>query len=144
MDSTWILIGVILLLFVGLYFFSNYSNRKRAEAHNAMIKKLRIGDKVTTIGGVYGVIYEIGEEYFVIETGSELNKSYIKFNIGAIANFMPQAAQAAAGAETPVFAENQPAEASNAGDESQNRAGGTEEAEGSEAKEGKKQEDKTE
>lgn len=92
--GTWILIGVLLLMFVGLYFFSNFSNRKRAEAHNEMVKKLKIGDKVTTIGGVYGNIFEINEEYIVIETGSENNKSYIKFNIAAIASFAPQAAEA--------------------------------------------------
>ena len=51
----------------------------------------KIGDRVKTIGGVCGFVAQINdaENSFVLETGLEDNKSYVKFDKGAIYQTAP-------------------------------------------------------
>ena len=56
-----------------------------------MVNALKKGDRVKTIGGVCGFVYEINdaENTFVLETGAEGKKSYVKFDKGAIYQTAP-------------------------------------------------------
>ena len=73
-----------------------------------MVTQLKIGDRVKTIGGICGFVAQIndGENTFVLETGLEGNKSYIKFDKGAIYQTAPAQGNAV---EKPAQAEK-PAE----------------------------------
>ena len=83
---TYILLPLVLVVLVGGFVWSSYSARKRQKNTTEMINKLTAGDKIKTIGGICGVIVEINEEEntFVLETGNETNKSYVKFDKQAI------------------------------------------------------------
>jgi preprotein translocase YajC subunit len=83
---TYFLLPLVLLVLVGGFVWSSYSARKRQKSTMEMINKLAPGAKIKTIGGICGVIVEINEEEstFVLETGTETNKSYIKFDKQAI------------------------------------------------------------
>ena len=75
-----------------------------------MVSSLKIGDKVKTIGGICGYVAQINdsENTFVLETGLEGNKSYVKFDKGAIYQTAPAKANetpAAAPAEEPAQTE---------------------------------------
>ena len=56
-----------------------------------MVNSLKIGDRVKTIGGICGYVAQINdaENTFVLETGLEENKSYVKFDKGAIYQTAP-------------------------------------------------------
>ncbi|MCH5188549.1 MAG: preprotein translocase subunit YajC [Oscillospiraceae bacterium] len=74
--------AVIILIFVGFFWFMNRSNKKREREQLLMMDSLQIGDEVVTIGGVIGKISSIKEDSVVIESGSD--KSKIRFEKSAI------------------------------------------------------------
>ena len=81
--TSWILpivmIGAIVLMFV----FSSRSQKKRDKEVNDMRNSLRIGDEVTTTGGIIGRVVSVKEETVVIETSRDGTK--IRFLKSAIA-----------------------------------------------------------
>ena len=103
--GSYILMGVMLLAVIGMMIWSSVSNKKKQKEAQNMVDSLKIGDRVTTIGGVCGFVAQINdaENTFVLETGLEGNKSYVKFDKGAIYKTAP-----AQGSE--VAAEEKPAE----------------------------------
>lgn len=74
--------AVMILIFVGLFYFMNRSNKKREREQLLMLDSLQIGDEVVTIGGVMGKISSIKEDSVVIESGADKNK--IRFEKSAI------------------------------------------------------------
>lgn len=89
-----IVMGVLL---VGMYVMMSISQKKRQKKMNEMINQLQPGNKIKTIGGIFGTIVESIDEdnAFVIETGSEANKSYLKIDKSAVyASDAPAAAPA--------------------------------------------------
>ena len=70
-------IGVLIALvvmFVALYFFGMRPQKKQEKAQNEMRNSLKVGDEITTIGGIIGKIVSIREETCVIETAHERTK----------------------------------------------------------------------
>jgi len=62
---------VILVLFIGFfYFFMIRPQRKQKKEHEQLIDSLRSGDKVLTVGGIYGQIESLGEENVVLKVES--------------------------------------------------------------------------
>ncbi len=74
--------GIIILIFVGFFYFMNRSNKKREREQLLMLDSLQVGDEVITIGGVMGKISSIKEDSVVIESGADKNK--IRFEKSAI------------------------------------------------------------
>ena len=68
----------MVLLFAIMYFMIIRPQRKREKLTKEMLAGLVVGDKLVTIGGIYGKIVKIKDETLVLETGSEGDKSYIK------------------------------------------------------------------
>ena len=87
-------LGIILIvvLLVGMLVFSSISNKKKQKQAAEMVNTLKKGDRVKTIGGICGFVVEIydAENTFVLETGTENNKSYIKFDKAAIYQTAPK------------------------------------------------------
>ncbi len=70
-----------------MYFVMIRPQKKKEKELKEKISKLKVGDKVTTIGGICGKIYKIKDEYVIIETGSTGNpaeKSYIRMERSSI------------------------------------------------------------
>ncbi len=84
--GTWIIMGVALLAIVLLMVFNSRSQKKRRDEMSAQLDAIRPGSKVKTIGGICGVVVEVNPEdnTFVLETGSEGNKSYLRFDKQAV------------------------------------------------------------
>lgn len=79
---SWVLIGVLVVLLIGSMFLMNRRNKKREKEAQDRIDAVKPGNKVTTIGGVSGIVVEVNPEdnTFVLETGSEAcGKCYMKF-----------------------------------------------------------------
>ena len=76
---------------IGLFVWQSISGKKKQKEAQDMVNSLKVGDRVKTIGGVCGFVVEIndGENTFVLETGTDANKSYVKFDKGAIYQTAP-------------------------------------------------------
>ena len=72
--SSFLSIGMIVLLFVFLYFFMIRPQKKQERETNEMRNNLTVGDEITTIGGIIGKVISIKEETVMIETGHDRTK----------------------------------------------------------------------
>lgn len=63
---------VMLVLMIGIFYFMliRPENKRKKEAEQ-MRSNMKVGDKVTTIGGVVGTVVNIKEDKFVLETGAD-------------------------------------------------------------------------
>ena len=86
-----ILFGVLILGIIGLFVWQSISGKKKQKQAQERVDALKIGDRVKTIGGVCGFVAEINnaENTFVLETGLEDKKSYVKFDKAAIYQTAP-------------------------------------------------------
>ncbi len=93
---SYIVMGVLILAIIGLFIWQSRANKKRQKEAQDMVSSLKIGDRVKTIGGICGFVVQINdaENTFVLETGLEDNKSYVKFDKGAIYQTAPANAAA--------------------------------------------------
>lgn len=89
--GTYIIMGVLLVAIIGLFIWQSVANKKRQKEAQDIINGLKIGDRVKTIGGICGFVAQINdsENTFVLETGLDGNKSYVKFDKGAIYQTAP-------------------------------------------------------
>ena len=62
---------MILLMVAVFYFLLIRPENKKKKAANEMRNNIKVGDEITTIGGVKGTICALKEETFVIETGAD-------------------------------------------------------------------------
>ena len=68
MGSTMIMLVLMLAL---MYFMLIRPENKRKKEAEQMRSALKSGDNVTTIGGVTGVVVDVKEDKFVLETGAD-------------------------------------------------------------------------
>jgi preprotein translocase subunit YajC len=73
-ESSLIMIGFFVVMIVVFYFLMMRPQRKRQQEHQAVMASLKPGDRIVTIGGVYGQIDNISEDTLVIkvESGASL------------------------------------------------------------------------
>ena len=70
--------GPIVLIVVLMYFVMIRPQRKKQKEEQRMRNSIRVGDEITTIGGICGRVVNIKEDALVIETGADRNKMSIK------------------------------------------------------------------
>jgi len=63
-----------IVLIIGVFFLSTRSQKKQDREINEMRNNLKVGDEITTIGGIIGKIISIKEETVMIETGHDRMK----------------------------------------------------------------------
>jgi preprotein translocase subunit YajC len=61
----------LVLLFAVFYFMIIRPQKKRDKQVRDMLSALKKGDKITTIGGIYGRISELRDDVVTIEVGAE-------------------------------------------------------------------------
>lgn len=74
MASMLLQLPVFALIFVVFYFMLIRPQRKKDKAAKEMLKKLKVGDRVCTIGGVYGTIISIKDDALTLAVGQEKTK----------------------------------------------------------------------
>ena len=62
---------MLVVMFGVMYFLMIRPENKRKKEAEAMRSALKVGDKITTIGGIMGKVVDVKEEKFVIETGAD-------------------------------------------------------------------------
>jgi len=81
---------MIVLMLVVFYFLLIRPENKKKKAVEAMRNSLKVGDEVTTIGGITGTICAVKDETIVIETGAD--RVRIEFTKWAVSSKGTQAA----------------------------------------------------
>ena len=74
----WFSLVSIALIFVVMYFVMIRPQKKQQQQEKAMRDSLRVGDDITTIGGIVGRVVNVKEDSLIIETGADRNKMTIK------------------------------------------------------------------
>ncbi len=73
-DGVAAVIGTLLpfiLMIVIFYFFIIRPQRKREKETREMLESLKVGDNVTTIGGICGKIVAIRDDILTVEVGTD-------------------------------------------------------------------------
>ena len=74
----------MILIFVVFYFMLIRPQRKKDKAAKEMLKNLKVGDRICTIGGIYGTIIRIKDDVLTVEVGEA--KTQLVFARWAIRN----------------------------------------------------------
>ncbi len=82
--STLVFIG---LMFAVLYFLVLRPQKKKEKDRQALLSKVQKGDRVVTIGGLYGEVTTVKEKYVVLLVDRDRGVS-LKFNRSAIHNIL--------------------------------------------------------
>ena len=70
--SLWSMLIMFALIFLVMYFFMIRPQRKQQKALDEMRKALTKGDKVITVGGIYGTIAEVDETTVLIKVDGDV------------------------------------------------------------------------
>ncbi len=71
----WIMLGAMFVIF---YFFMIRPQTKRAKEAKQFKENLQNGDKVVTIGGIYGKIVELSEKTVILEVEGKVRLKVAK------------------------------------------------------------------
>lgn len=102
MNESMSMIVMLVVMVVVFYFFLIRPENKRKKEANEMRSALKIGDNITTIGGVVGDIVSIKDETIVIEVGAD--KVRIEFTKWAVSTNNTKEKEAAKAKEAAVAA----------------------------------------
>ena len=67
----------MILIFVVFYFLLIRPQRKKDKEAKAMLDNLKVGDRICTIGGIYGTIVRIKDDVLTIEVGDQKTQMMI-------------------------------------------------------------------
>ncbi len=74
----------MILLIAVFYFILIRPQRKKDKENKEMLANLKVGDKITTIGGIVGQVAKIKDEKIVVETGTSTEKQLIMMERWAV------------------------------------------------------------
>ena len=74
----------MILIFVVFYFVLIRPQRKKDKEAKAMLDNLKVGDRICTIGGIYGTIVKIKDDVLTVEVGEQ--KTQLVFARWAVRN----------------------------------------------------------
>ena len=67
----------MILIFVVFYFMLIRPQRKKDKEAKQMLENLKVGDRICTIGGIYGTIVRIKDQVLTIEVGEQKTQMMI-------------------------------------------------------------------
>jgi preprotein translocase subunit YajC len=71
-QGNWTFLIMMGLIFVVMYFFMIRPQQKKQKELAKFRSSLAKGDKVVTVGGIYGVVSEVKEQYILVEVDSNI------------------------------------------------------------------------
>lgn len=74
----------LVLIIVVFYFLLIRPQQKRAKEHRQMIENLKRGDKVITVGGLYGVVDSVNPNTVVLKVSENVKLKFSKQSIAAL------------------------------------------------------------
>ncbi len=77
-------IAILAVFLIGSYFIFIRPSQKAAKEKETLIKSLQVGDKVITIGGIYGKIVKLGDDTCVVEVDDKVRLTFAKSSIRSL------------------------------------------------------------
>ena len=78
-----------ILVFFGIFYFLAIRPQRRQRAqHSEMVQMLKRGDEVVTIGGMFGTVTKIGDDWVELEVAKRTRVRYLKRAISSITNIV--------------------------------------------------------
>ena len=74
------MIPFILIIFI-IYFLMIRPQSKKAKAQKQMLTELTKGDKVVSIGGIYGTITEVRDQTFIVKVSNNTEIEMLKSSV---------------------------------------------------------------
>jgi len=87
-SMTWIM---LIAIFAVMYFFMIRPQQKRQRELRKFRESLQKGDKVVTVGGIYGTVVEVKDTYILIEVDSNVRLRFDKSSVLQAASDLIQA-----------------------------------------------------
>ncbi len=72
----------LIIIFAIFYFILIRPQQQRQKKHKEMLDSLKVGDKIITIGGIYGIIRDIKGDVFTLEISKDIKINTTKNAIG--------------------------------------------------------------
>ncbi|MDD3538969.1 MAG: preprotein translocase subunit YajC [Atribacterota bacterium] len=73
----------LIIIFAIFYFILIRPQQQRQKKHQEMLNSLKVGDKVITIGGIFGIIREINGDVLTLEISKDVKINTTKNAIGS-------------------------------------------------------------
>jgi len=86
--SNALMIGLLVVVFGFMYFFTIRPQRKRDKALKAQVAKMAVGDTVVTIGGLVGTIANIQDDNITVTTS--VAHTMVTYKKSAISTILPR------------------------------------------------------
>ncbi|MCS7215377.1 MAG: preprotein translocase subunit YajC [Thermodesulfovibrio sp.] len=74
----------LILIIVVFYFLLIRPQQKRAKEHRMMLENLKRGDKVITVGGLYGVVDSVNPNTVVLKVAENVKLKFSKQSIAML------------------------------------------------------------
>lgn len=74
----------LVLMFAVFYFLLIRPNQKRQKERNAMLNALKIGDHVTTIGGLHGTVVELTDATATLKVAENVRLVFERSSVNAV------------------------------------------------------------
>ncbi len=74
----------ILLMVVIFYFLLYRPQKKQQKARNELLNNLKRGQKIVTIGGIYGTINELHEDYVILQVAEKVEMKFARTSIATV------------------------------------------------------------
>jgi len=82
--QTGVLLIWILVFFGIFYFLAIRPQRRQKQAHREMVAMMKRGDEVVTIGGVFGTVRKIGDDWIELEVARGTRVRFLKRAVSSI------------------------------------------------------------
>ena len=76
-------IPMMIVMFVVIYFFMIRPEQKKQKAKQKMVSEIKKGDKILTIGGIYGNVMNVKDDTISVKIA---DNTVVKFSKSAISN----------------------------------------------------------
>lgn len=86
--SNALMIGLLVVVFGFMYFFTIRPQRKRDKELKAQVAKMAVGDTVVTIGGLVGIIANIQDDSVTLTTS--VAHTMVTYKKSAISTIIPR------------------------------------------------------
>lgn len=77
---------IMVPIFAIMYFLMIRPQQKKQKEHEAMLSRVKAGDKIMTQGGLYGTVTKVGDKRVTIEIAERVNVEFAQGAIAAILN----------------------------------------------------------
>ncbi|MFC6646114.1 preprotein translocase subunit YajC [Granulicella cerasi] len=76
---------ILILMFVAMYFLMVVPNQRKQKQWAAMLAAIKVGDKVTSTGGLRGSVIAIKDDAYVVKTQPDgIKLEFVKSSIAAV------------------------------------------------------------